>query len=223
MLTAALPAIWHGVLNNGMKPGSALWERCREIHQACRLRKSHSLRSTMIRHYVSCIITLQVQQIPQAVIRLKEVRDERQKLVLTEVVSHPILPSVVIQAAQGDRAVSQLRGWIIAIAVKISHAQRQQTAVSWHMNQAERRYTVIPVIEARLQKNRVFVSVTKSGQEDLSVRIMVGLFFRNHHDRNALADKLDLIAPVLFGRDPRMGLNQRNVEATVFAGNGCTA
>ncbi|WP_332125948.1 hypothetical protein, partial [Escherichia coli] len=29
--------------------------------------------------------------------------------------------------------------------------------------------------------------------------------FRNHHDRNALADKLDLIAPVLFGRDPRMG------------------
>ncbi|MGT6524194.1 hypothetical protein ACRW7G_27620, partial [Escherichia coli] len=29
--------------------------------------------------------------------------------------------------------------------------------------------------------------------------------FRNHHDRNALADKLDLIAPVLFERDPRMG------------------
>ena len=56
-----------------------------------------------------------------------------------------------------------------------------------------------------MQKNGVFVSVTV-GRESLSVRIMVtGVVFRNHHDRNALADKLDLIAPVLFERDPRMG------------------
>lgn len=31
------------------------------------------------------------------------------------------------------------------------------------------------------------------------------MVFHNHHDRNELADKLDLIAPVLFERDPRMG------------------
>ncbi len=42
--------------------------------------------------------------------------------------------------------------------------------------------------------------------------------FRNHHDRNALADKLDLIAPVLFERDPRMGFEPEGNDKQ-FNGN----
>ncbi|EOK0942354.1 relaxase NikB, partial [Escherichia coli] len=60
-------------------------------------------------------------------------------------------------------------------------------------------------LEARLQKNgSVRFRDRRTGEfvcTDYGDRVV----FRNHHDRNALADKLDLIAPVLFGRDPRMG------------------
>ncbi|MEA1696305.1 relaxase NikB, partial [Salmonella enterica subsp. enterica serovar Minnesota] len=60
-------------------------------------------------------------------------------------------------------------------------------------------------LEARLQKNgSVRFRDRRTGElvcTDYGDRVV----FRNHHDRNALADKLDLIAPVLFKRDPRMG------------------
>ncbi|EJN7758123.1 relaxase NikB, partial [Escherichia coli] len=60
-------------------------------------------------------------------------------------------------------------------------------------------------LEARLQKNgSVRFRDRRTGEfvcTDYGDRVV----FRNHHDRNALADKLDLIAPVLFERDPRMG------------------
>ncbi|EJX4258102.1 relaxase NikB, partial [Salmonella enterica subsp. enterica serovar Kentucky] len=96
------------------KPDLRYGERCREIHQACRLRKSHiraqyddpALRKL---HYHIA----EVQRM-QALIRLKEdIRDERQKLIADGKWYPPSYRQwVEIQAAQGDRAaVSQLRGW----------------------------------------------------------------------------------------------------------------
>lgn len=96
------------------KPELRYSERCREIHQACRLRKSHirvQYDDPVLRklHYHIA----EVQRM-QALIRLKEeVRDERQKLIAEGKWYPPSYRQwVEAQAAQGDRAaVSQLRGW----------------------------------------------------------------------------------------------------------------
>ncbi|HHN7348706.1 TPA: relaxase NikB, partial [Escherichia coli] len=85
------------------KPDLRYGERCREIHQACRLRKSHiraqyddpALRKL---HYHIA----EVQRM-QALIRLKEdIRDERQKLIADGKWYPPSYRQwVEIQAAQG--------------------------------------------------------------------------------------------------------------------------
>lgn len=96
------------------KPELRYGERSREIHQACRLRKSHirvQYDDPVLRklHYHIA----EVQRM-QALIRLKEeVRDERQKLIAEGKWYPPSYRQwVKAQAVQGDRAaVSQLRGW----------------------------------------------------------------------------------------------------------------
>ncbi|MES4086610.1 IncI1-type relaxase NikB [Escherichia coli] len=191
------------------KPDLRYGERCREIHQACRLRKSHiraqyddpALRKL---HYHIA----EVQRM-QALIRLKEdIRDERQKLIADGKWYPPSYRQwVEIQAAQGDRAaVSQLRGWDYRDRRKDrSRTTTTDRCVVLCEPGGTPVYGNTGDLEARLQKNgSVRFRDRRTGEfvcTDYGDRVV----FRNHHDRNALVDKLDLIAPVLFGRDPRMG------------------
>ncbi len=114
---------------------------------------------------------------------------------------------VEIQAAQGDRAaVSQLRGWDYRDRRKDkSRTTTTDRCVVLCEPGGTPVYGNTGDLEARLQKNgSVRFRDRRTGEfvcTDYGDRVV----FRNHHDRNALADKLDLIAPVLFGRDPRMG------------------
>ncbi|ENM6984789.1 relaxase NikB, partial [Escherichia coli] len=114
---------------------------------------------------------------------------------------------VEIQAAQGDRAaVSQLRGWDYRDRRKDkSRTTTTDRCVVLCEPGGTPVYGNTGDLEARLQKNgSVRFRDRRTGElvcTDYGDRVV----FRNHHDRNALADKLDLIAPVLFKRDPRMG------------------
>ncbi|HGV0508159.1 TPA: relaxase NikB, partial [Escherichia coli] len=114
---------------------------------------------------------------------------------------------VEIQAAQGDRAaVSQLRGWDYRDRRKDkSRTTTTDRCVVLCEPGGTPVYGNTGDLEARLQKNgSVRFRDRRTGElvcTDYGDRVV----FRNHHDRNALADKLDLIAPVLFERDPRMG------------------
>lgn len=60
-------------------------------------------------------------------------------------------------------------------------------------------------LEARLQKNGSVRFRDRRTDQFVCTDYGDRVVFHNHHDRNELADKLDLIAPVLFERDPRMG------------------
>ncbi|NWM54785.1 relaxase NikB, partial [Escherichia coli] len=107
-----------------------------------------------------------------------------------------------IQAAQGDRAaVSQLRGWDYRDRRKDrSRTTTTDRCVVLCEPGGTPVYGNTGDLEARLQKNgSVRFRDRRTGEfvcTDYGDRVV----FRNHHDRNALADKLDLIAPVLFGR-----------------------
>lgn len=107
----------------------------------------------------------------------------------------------------GDRAaVSQLRGWDYRDRRKDrSRTTTTDRCVVLCEPGGTPVYGNTGDLEARLQKNgSVRFRDRRTGEfvcTDYGDRVV----FRNHHDRNALADKLDLIAPVLFGRDPRMG------------------
>lgn len=191
------------------KPELRYGERSREIHQACRLRKSHirvQYDDPVLRklHYHIA----EVQRM-QALIRLKEeVRDERQKLIAEGKWYPPSYRQwVEAQAVQGDRAaVSQLRGWDYRDRRKDN--SRTTTAdrcvilcepggTPVYENRGE--------LEARLQKNGSVRFRDRRTDQFVCTDYGDRVVFHNHHDRNELADKLDLIAPVLFERDPRMG------------------
>ncbi|EAN2308806.1 relaxase NikB [Salmonella enterica subsp. enterica serovar Oranienburg] len=191
------------------KPELRYGERSREIHQACRLRKSHirvQYDDPVLRklHYHIA----EVQRM-QALIRLKEeVRDERQKLIAEGKWYPPSYRQwVEAQAVQGDRAaVSQLRGWDYRDRRK--DKSRTTTAdrcvilcepggTPVYENRGE--------LEARLQKNGSVRFRDRRTDQFVCTDYGDRVVFHNHHDRNELADKLDLIAPVLFERDPRMG------------------
>ena len=162
------------------KPDLRYGERCREIHQACRLRKSHiraqyddpALRKL---HYHIA----EVQRM-QALIRLKEdIRMSDRNLLLTGNGIHPLTVSwVEIQAAQGDRAaVSQLRGWDYRDRRKDKSRTTTTDRCVVLCEPGGTRYTVIPVISRPVcRRTGVFVSVTV-GRESLSVRIMVTELF----------------------------------------------
>ncbi|ECT1023614.1 TPA: IncI1-type relaxase NikB [Salmonella enterica] len=191
------------------KPELRYGERSREIHQACRLRKSHirvQYDDPVLRklHYHIAEV-----QLMQALIRLKEeVRDERQKLIAEGKWYPPSYRQwVEAQAVQGDRAaVSQLRGWDYRDRRK--DKSRTTTAdrcvilcepggTPVYENRGE--------LEARLQKNGSVRFRDRRTDQFVCTDYGDRVVFHNHHDRNELADKLDLIAPVLFERDPRMG------------------
>ncbi|EHD9149698.1 IncI1-type relaxase NikB [Salmonella enterica] len=191
------------------KPDLRYGERSREIHQVCRLRKSHirvQYDDPVLRklHYHIA----EVQRM-QALIRLKEeVRDERQKLIAEGKWYPPSYRQwVEAQAVQGDRAaVSQLRGWDYRDRRK--DKSRTTTAdrcvilcepggTPVYENRGE--------LEARLQKNGSVRFRDRRTDQFVCTDYGDRVVFHNHHDRNELADKLDLIAPVLFERDPRMG------------------
>ncbi|EKQ1727827.1 TPA: IncI1-type relaxase NikB [Salmonella enterica] len=191
------------------KPELRYGERSREIHQACRLRKSHirvQYDDPVLRklHYHIA----EVQRM-QALIRLKEeVRNERQKLIAEGKWYPPSYRQwVEAQAVQGDRAaVSQLRGWDYRDRRK--DKSRTTTAdrcvilcepggTPVYENRGE--------LEARLQKNGSVRFRDRRTDQFVCTDYGDRVVFHNHHDRNELADKLDLIAPVLFERDPRMG------------------
>ncbi|ECZ8785785.1 relaxase/mobilization nuclease domain-containing protein, partial [Salmonella enterica subsp. enterica serovar Typhimurium] len=191
------------------KPELRYGERSREIHQVCRLRKSHirvQYDDPVLRklHYHIA----EVQRM-QALIRLKEeVRDERQKLIAEGKWYPPSYRQwVEAQAVQGDRAaVSQLRGWDYRDRRK--DKSRTTTAdrcvilcepggTPVYENRGE--------LEARLQKNGSVRFRDRRTDQFVCTDYGDRVVFHNHHDRNELADKLDLIAPVLFERDPRMG------------------
>ncbi|MGK7525551.1 IncI1-type relaxase NikB [Salmonella enterica] len=191
------------------KPELRYGERSREIHQACRLRKSHirvqydDLVLRKLHYHIA-----EVQRM-QALIRLKEeVRDERQKLIAEGKWYPPSYRQwVEAQAVQGDRAaVSQLRGWDYRDRRK--DKSRTTTAdrcvilcepggTPVYENRGE--------LEARLQKNGSVRFRDRRTDQFVCTDYGDRVVFHNHHDRNELADKLDLIAPVLFERDPRMG------------------
>ncbi|ECF3208197.1 relaxase NikB [Salmonella enterica subsp. enterica serovar Ago] len=191
------------------KPELRYGERSREIHQVCRLRKFHirvQYDDPVLRklHYHIA----EVQRM-QALIRLKEeVRDERQKLIAEGKWYPPSYRQwVEAQAVQGDRAaVSQLRGWDYRDRRK--DKSRTTTAdrcvilcepggTPVYENRGE--------LEARLQKNGSVRFRDRRTDQFVCTDYGDRVVFHNHHDRNELADKLDLIAPVLFERDPRMG------------------
>lgn len=191
------------------KPELRYGERSREIHQACRLRKSHirvQYDDPVLRKLNYHIAEVQRMQ---ALIRLKEeVRDERQKLIAEGKWYPPSYRQwVEAQAVQGDRAaVSQLRGWDYRDRRK--DKSRTTTAdrcvilcepggTPVYENRGE--------LEARLQKNGSVRFRDRRTDQFVCTDYGDRVVFHNHHDRNELADKLDLIAPVLFERDPRMG------------------
>ncbi|EGO6502194.1 IncI1-type relaxase NikB [Salmonella enterica] len=191
------------------KPELRYGERSREIHQVCRLRKSHirvQYDDPVLRklHYHIA----EVQRM-QALIRLKEeVRNERQKLIAEGKWYPPSYRQwVEAQAVQGDRAaVSQLRGWDYRDRRK---DKSRTTTVDRCVILCEPGGTPVyenrGELEARLQKNGSVRFRDRRTDQFVCTDYGDRVVFHNHHDRNELADKLDLIAPVLFERDPRMG------------------
>lgn len=191
------------------KPELRYGERSREIHQVCRLRKSHirvQYDDPVLRklHYHIA----EVQRM-QALIRLKEeVRDERQKLIAEGKWYPPSYRQwVEAQAVQGDRAaVSQLRGWDYRDRRK---DKSRTTTIDRCVILCEPGGTPVyenrGELEARLQKNGSVRFRDRRTDQFVCTDYGDRVVFHNHHDRNELADKLDLIAPVLFERDPRMG------------------
>ncbi|HBJ6432840.1 NikB [Salmonella enterica subsp. enterica serovar Veneziana] len=191
------------------KPELRYGERSREIHQACRLRKSHirvQYDDPVLRklHYHIA----EVQRM-QALIRLKEeVRNERQKLIAEGKWYPPSYRQwVEAQAVQGDRAaVSQLRGWDYRDRRK---DKSRTTTIDRCVILCEPGGTPVyenrGELEARLQKNGSVRFRDRRTDQFVCTDYGDRVVFHNHHDRNELADKLDLIAPVLFERDPRMG------------------
>ncbi|EJT9668014.1 relaxase/mobilization nuclease domain-containing protein [Salmonella enterica] len=191
------------------KPDLRYGERLREIHQDCRLRKAHirlQYQEPLLRklHYHIA----EVQRM-QALIELKKsVREERLQLVAAGKWYPPSYRQwVEQQAAQGDRAaVSQLRGWDY-------RARRKDKARTTTTDRCvilcepggTPVYKNVGELEARLQKNgSVMFRDNRTGGivcTDYGDRVV----FRNHKDYDELADKLNLIAPVLFEREPRMG------------------
>ncbi|EBS0228713.1 hypothetical protein DTU91_23565, partial [Salmonella enterica subsp. enterica serovar Schwarzengrund] len=191
------------------KPDLRYGERCRDIHQACRLRKSHiraQYDDPVLRklHYHIA----EVQRM-QALIRLKEeVRDERQKLIADGKWYPPSYRQwVETQAAQGDRAaVSQLRGWDYRDRRKDkSRTTTADRCVILCEPGGTPVYENRGDLEARLQKNGSVRFRDRRTDQFVCTDYGDRVVFHNHHDRNELADKLDLIAPVLFERDPRIG------------------
>lgn len=191
------------------KPELRYGERSREIHQACRLRKSHirvQYDDPVLRklHYHIA----EVQRM-QALIRLKEVvRDERQKLIAEGKWYPPSYRQwVEAQAVQGDRAaVSQLRGWDYRDRRKDkSRTTTADRCVILCEPGGTPVYENRGDLEARLQKNGSVRFRDRRTDQFVCTDYGDRVVFHNHHDRNELADKLDLIAPVLFERDPRMG------------------
>ncbi|EEF7441215.1 IncI1-type relaxase NikB [Salmonella enterica subsp. enterica] len=191
------------------KPDLRYGERSREIHQVCRLRKSHirvQYDDPVLRklHYHIA----EVQRM-QALIRLKEeVRNERQKLIAEGKWYPPSYRQwVEAQAVQGDRAaVSQLRGWDYRDRRK---DKSRTTTIDRSVILCEPGGTPVyenrGELEARLQKNGSVRFRDRRTDQFVCTDYGDRVVFHNHHDRNELADKLDLIAPVLFERDPRMG------------------
>ncbi|EAS0524767.1 relaxase NikB [Salmonella enterica] len=191
------------------KPDLRYGERSREIHQVCRLRKSHirvQYDDPVLRklHYHIA----EVQRM-QALIRLKEeVRNERQKLIAEGKWYPPSYRQwVEAQAVQGDRAaVSQLRGWDYRDRRK---DKSRTTTIDRCVILCEPGGTPVyenrGELEARLQKNGSVRFRDRRTDQFVCTDYGDRVVFHNHHDRNELADKLDLIAPVLFERDPRMG------------------
>ncbi|HBM0098172.1 TPA: IncI1-type relaxase NikB [Salmonella enterica subsp. enterica serovar Blitta] len=191
------------------KPELRYGERSREIHQVCRLRKSHirvQYDDPVLRklHYHIA----EVQRM-QALIRLKEeVRDERQKLIAEGKWYPPSYRQwVEAQAVQGDRAaVSQLRGWDYRDRRKDkSRTTTADRCVILCEPGGTPVYENRGDLEARLQKNGSVRFRDRRTDQFVCTDYGDRVVFHNHHDRNELADKLDLIAPVLFERDPRMG------------------
>ncbi|ELG2859249.1 IncI1-type relaxase NikB [Salmonella enterica] len=191
------------------KPDLRYGERSREIHQVCRLRKSHirvQYDDPVLRKLHYHIVEVQRMQ---ALIRLKEeVRNERQKLIAEGKWYPPSYRQwVEAQAVQGDRAaVSQLRGWDYRDRRK---DKSRTTTIDRCVILCEPGGTPVyenrGELEARLQKNGSVRFRDRRTDQFVCTDYGDRVVFHNHHDRNELADKLDLIAPVLFERDPRMG------------------
>ncbi|MCM5203885.1 relaxase NikB, partial [Escherichia coli] len=194
------------------KPDLRYGERLREIHAACRRRKAYirvQFRDPQLRklHYHIA----EVQRM-QALIRLKEsVKEERLSLI-AEGKWYPLSYRqwVEQQAAQGDRAaVSQLRGWDYRDRRSRNKDKRRTTNVDRCVVLCEPGGTPlfnnVAKLEARLQKNgSVHFRDTRTGKNvctDYGDRVV----FYHHTDRNELAEKLDLIAPVLFSRNGKLG------------------
>ncbi|HFU8161337.1 TPA: relaxase NikB, partial [Escherichia coli] len=194
------------------KPDLRYGERLREIHAACRRRKAYirvQFRDPQVRklHYHIA----EVQRM-QALIRLKEsVKEERLSLI-AEGKWYPLSYRqwVEQQAAQGDRAaVSQLRGWDYRDRRSRNKDKRRTTNADRCVVLCEPGGTPlfnnVAKLEARLQKNgSVHFRDTRTGKNvctDYGDRVV----FYHHTDRNELAEKLDLIAPVLFSRNGKLG------------------
>ncbi|MCG4032176.1 relaxase/mobilization nuclease domain-containing protein [Escherichia coli] len=194
------------------KPDLRYGERLREIHAACRRRKAYirvQFRDPQLRklHYHIA----EVQRM-QALIRLKEsVKEERLSLI-AEGKWYPLSYRqwVEQQAAQGDRAaVSQLRGWDYRDRRSRNKDKRRTTNVDRCVVLCEPGGTPlfnnVAKLEARLQKNgSVHFRDTRTGKNvctDYGDRVV----FYHHTDRNELAEKLNLIAPVLFSRNGKLG------------------
>ncbi|EJQ0986594.1 relaxase NikB, partial [Escherichia coli] len=191
------------------KPDLRYGERLREIHAACRRRKAYirvQFRDPQLRklHYHIA----EVQRM-QALIRLKEsVKEERLSLI-AEGKWYPLSYRqwVEQQAVQGDRAaLSQLRGWDYRDRRK---DKRRTTNADRCVILCEPGGTPLyedtGVLEARLQKDGSVRFRDRRNGELVCVDYGDRVVFYHHQDRNELVDKLNLIAPVLFDREPRMG------------------
>ncbi|EFC7853491.1 TPA: relaxase NikB, partial [Escherichia coli] len=191
------------------KPDLRYGERLREIHAACRRRKAYirvQFRDPQLRklHYHIA----EVQRM-QALIRLKEsVKEERLSLI-AEGKWYPLSYRqwVEQQAVQGDRAaLSQLRGWDYRDRRK---DKRRTTNADRCVILCEPGGTPLyedtGVLEARLQKDGSVRFRDRRNGELVCVDYGDRVVFYHHQDRNELVDKLNLIAPVLFDREPGMG------------------
>ncbi|EFF9761365.1 relaxase NikB, partial [Escherichia coli] len=111
------------------------------------------------------------------------------------------------QAVQGDRAaLSQLRGWDYRDRRK---DKRRTTNADRCVILCEPGGTPLyedtGVLEARLQKDGSVRFRDRRNGELVCVDYGDRVVFYHHQDRNELVDKLNLIAPVLFDREPGMG------------------
>lgn len=195
---------------NWQRPDLHGRERYQQIHDDCRMRKAHiraAHRDPLLRklHYHIA----EVQRM-QALIELKETMKAERLELIGQGKWYP--PSyrqwVEVEALKGDKAaISQLRGW--------DYRDRRHDNARTTTDQrcvvicepgSSPAYMNMPGLKASLQRNG---SVRfRDAETDRHVCTDFGdrVVFRNSRDFSSLQREMNKVAPVLFCKDPRMGI-----------------